>query len=162
MADLEPIRWTTRSTPVEWLTIRFIQTTLCEAVWSNKFWNTKIHGWFCSHFFYTNQLPPYQINFKTLIVGYIPLQEQVVAWAYQSHFFCRSFTFFEIIKAASHWHQTIKLYKHAQTCSQKRFLYIPTCFPTIGSISKHLQSLHKIIFIAAGPWSHLGGQLTQS
>jgi len=33
-----------RSTPVEWQTECFIRTASCEAVWSNKFWNRKIHG----------------------------------------------------------------------------------------------------------------------
>jgi len=44
------------------------------------------------------------------IFGYIPLKQ---AWAYQSHFFCKSFTFFETIKAANTgWHEAIKLYQH--------------------------------------------------
>jgi len=35
-----------RSTLVKWHIDRFIRTASCEAVWSNKFWNMKIHGWF--------------------------------------------------------------------------------------------------------------------
>jgi len=50
MADLKSIRYATRSTPLEWQTKRFIRTTSCKAVRWNKFWNRKIHGWFCSHF----------------------------------------------------------------------------------------------------------------
>jgi len=39
-------------------------------------------------------------------------------------------------------------------------IYIVTCFPNIWQHIKAL-SLHKITFIAVGPWSHLGGQTQQ-
>jgi len=50
MVDLRCIRYATRSTPFKWQTDHFIRTVSCEAVWWNKFWNKKIHGWFRSHF----------------------------------------------------------------------------------------------------------------
>jgi len=50
MADLKRIRYATRMTTLEWRTDRFIQTTSCEVLPLNKFWNKKIHGWFSSHF----------------------------------------------------------------------------------------------------------------
>jgi len=49
-ADLKPIHYATRLTPLEWQTDCFIRTGSCEAVWSNNFWNKKMYGWFCSHF----------------------------------------------------------------------------------------------------------------
>jgi len=48
--DLKPIRYATRSTPLEWQSDCFIRTASCEAVWWNKFWNKEIHGWFRSYF----------------------------------------------------------------------------------------------------------------
>jgi len=50
MVELKLYHYATRSMPLEWQTDRFIQTTSCEVVWSNEYWNRKIHGWFCSHF----------------------------------------------------------------------------------------------------------------
>ena len=37
------------STPVFRIRSPLIHTVSCEAVWSNTFWDRKIHGWFCSH-----------------------------------------------------------------------------------------------------------------
>jgi len=53
MADLKPIYplWLCyRPIPLEWQTDRFIRNMSCEAIWWNKLWNEKIHGWFHSHF----------------------------------------------------------------------------------------------------------------
>jgi len=49
-ADLKHIRYATWMTTLEWQTDHFIWTVSCEAVRWNKCWNTKIHGWFHSHF----------------------------------------------------------------------------------------------------------------
>jgi len=46
-ADLKCICYTIRTLPLEWQTDCFIRT---EAMRSNKFWNKKTHGWFCSCF----------------------------------------------------------------------------------------------------------------
>ena len=73
------------------------------------------------------------------------------------HFFCKSFTFFETIKAGMHWHQTIKLYQHAY----RNITDIFTCFPSIWQHIKAL-TLHKITFIAAGSWSRLGGPIQKA
>jgi len=54
-ANPQPLAWQTWEVSVRLpgqcrLGDRFIRTASCDAVWSNKFWNRKIHGWFRSHF----------------------------------------------------------------------------------------------------------------
>jgi len=50
ISNLRHSRYATGMTQIERQTNRFMQAVSCQGVWLNKILNTKINGWFQSHF----------------------------------------------------------------------------------------------------------------